>query len=67
MVPEIVPLVACPKATAPHNIMHDRVKNIVRFSKLIFSVLLECFRDYAIPSFQPIRYLYFSVSSYFKT
>ena len=42
MVPEIVPLVTCPKATAPHNRTQARVKNIVHFINLI-SVLLVCF------------------------
>jgi hypothetical protein len=57
MVPEIVPLVACPNTSAPHNMTLARVKNIARLLDFI-TVLLELFSDYAIPSFQPIRYLY---------
>jgi hypothetical protein len=40
MVPEIVPLVACPKAAVPHNMMQARVKNIVRLHDFI-TVLLD--------------------------
>jgi hypothetical protein len=42
MVPEIEPLVACPKATAPHNMTQARAKNIARLLDFI-TFLLEFF------------------------
>jgi hypothetical protein len=54
MVPEMEPLVACPKATTPNNIKQARVKKIVRLLEYI-TFLLDLFSDYAIPNYQPIR------------